>query len=221
MNADAFASTGQGILGNNMFAYCGNNPVTRNDSDGQFWDLIFDVGSLIVSVVDVCINPSDGWAWAGLAGDAIDLIPFVTGVGESIKGARAANKIVDVVDAVHDAGNIADVAIDGFGNLSRAREYGIQAYNDLRKITRNTGLEAHHIVEKRLVKAMGIEPSTMLSVALTHDEHLIFTKAWRKAFPYKTTDYFSLTKEQIYAAALEIYEGYPELIKAVEATLFP
>ena len=27
VNADAFASTGQGILGNNMFAYCGNNPV--------------------------------------------------------------------------------------------------------------------------------------------------------------------------------------------------
>ena len=27
INADALVSTGQGILGNNMFAYCGNNPV--------------------------------------------------------------------------------------------------------------------------------------------------------------------------------------------------
>ena len=27
INADEFVSTGQGILGNNMFAYCGNNPV--------------------------------------------------------------------------------------------------------------------------------------------------------------------------------------------------
>ena len=34
INADAFASTGQGILGNNMFAYCGNNPVMFTDVAG-------------------------------------------------------------------------------------------------------------------------------------------------------------------------------------------
>ena len=36
INADAYASTGQGIIGNNMFAYCGNNPVIRHDPTGQF-----------------------------------------------------------------------------------------------------------------------------------------------------------------------------------------
>ena len=35
LNADAFASTGQGLLGNNMFAYCGNNPVNRVDVGGR------------------------------------------------------------------------------------------------------------------------------------------------------------------------------------------
>ena len=34
LNADAFVSTGQGILGNNMFAYCRNNPVVRIDITG-------------------------------------------------------------------------------------------------------------------------------------------------------------------------------------------
>ena len=34
INADAFASTGQGILGNNMFAYCNNNPIIRADQTG-------------------------------------------------------------------------------------------------------------------------------------------------------------------------------------------
>ena len=34
LNADSFASTGQGILGNNMFAYCRNNPVVRIDING-------------------------------------------------------------------------------------------------------------------------------------------------------------------------------------------
>ena len=36
INADGYASTGQGIIGNNMFAYCGNNPVIRHDPTGQF-----------------------------------------------------------------------------------------------------------------------------------------------------------------------------------------
>ena len=36
INADAFISTGQGILGNNMFAYCLNNPVSRQDAFGLY-----------------------------------------------------------------------------------------------------------------------------------------------------------------------------------------
>ena len=37
ISADAFVSTGQGILGYNMFAYCGNNPVMRVDPAGNSW----------------------------------------------------------------------------------------------------------------------------------------------------------------------------------------
>ena len=35
VNADSYAGTGQGLLGYNMFAYCGNRPVMRADSTGQ------------------------------------------------------------------------------------------------------------------------------------------------------------------------------------------
>ena len=34
INADALVATGQGLLGNNMFAYCRNNPVRRVDISG-------------------------------------------------------------------------------------------------------------------------------------------------------------------------------------------
>ena len=36
INADALVSTGQGILGNNMFAYCANNPVNYIDHLGTY-----------------------------------------------------------------------------------------------------------------------------------------------------------------------------------------
>ena len=42
INADAFASTGQGLLGNNMFAYCLNNPVLFSDSSGYVIELATD-----------------------------------------------------------------------------------------------------------------------------------------------------------------------------------
>ena len=35
INADAFVSTSQGLLGNNMFVYCGNNPIMRIDPSGN------------------------------------------------------------------------------------------------------------------------------------------------------------------------------------------
>ena len=38
INADSYASTGQGYIGFNMFAYCGNNPASRYDASGHFWD---------------------------------------------------------------------------------------------------------------------------------------------------------------------------------------
>jgi RHS repeat-associated protein len=40
VNADGFVSTGQGLMGNNMFAYCGNNPVMRVDIVGMSWSSV-------------------------------------------------------------------------------------------------------------------------------------------------------------------------------------
>ena len=42
LNPDAFTTTGQGILGSNMYGYCGNNPVNQTDSTGMFWEELWD-----------------------------------------------------------------------------------------------------------------------------------------------------------------------------------
>ena len=48
LNADGYVSTGQGRLGNNMFAYCGNNPVNNCDPSGQFFISALLVGGLVL-----------------------------------------------------------------------------------------------------------------------------------------------------------------------------
>ncbi len=47
INADVYISTGQGILGNNMYAYCGNNPVMNVDPNGDsFVCLLFTISAI-------------------------------------------------------------------------------------------------------------------------------------------------------------------------------
>ena len=55
------------------------------------------------------MNPYDPTAWIGLVGDAIDLIPFATGIGEAARGLRFIDKagntleIAEAVDFTADA----------------------------------------------------------------------------------------------------------------------
>ena len=118
--------------GLNLYLYCGNDPINYVDPSGQWFETVFDLLSLGISIVEVIINPVDPWAWAGLAGDALDLVPFVTGVGETIKGVRVVAKGVDMADDALDtikfmkatdrAADFADGGMDAIRGLDRAAD---------------------------------------------------------------------------------------------------
>ena len=63
ISADVYLTTDQGVIGNNTFAYCGDNPVNRIDSEGQFWIAIAIgvlAGLAYEYVCDVTDNIDDG-----------------------------------------------------------------------------------------------------------------------------------------------------------------
>jgi len=104
-------------------------------------------------------------------------------------------------------------AKNAFGNLSQAEDYGIDSYGALRTEIKGTGLESHHIVEKRLAEALGItNTNSMPSIAVTQAEHQLFTNAWRNQIPYGT-NYYNLPKDKIWEAAQKVYENYPALLE--------
>ena len=71
-NIDVIASTPNALTDKNLYSYCDNNPVMRRDDGGDFWETAFDVVSLTFSIADVRDDPSNPWAWAGLAGDVVE-----------------------------------------------------------------------------------------------------------------------------------------------------
>ena len=61
ISPDAFASTGQGFTGNNMFAYCGNNPVNYLDTEGTDAIWIQEEGSVgTLGHTGLLVQDSDG-----------------------------------------------------------------------------------------------------------------------------------------------------------------
>ncbi len=108
-----------------------------------------------------------------------------------------------------------NTAVKGFGGLSRADDFGVWSYKTLREDLAGTGLQAHHLVEKRFAPVMGQSADDMASIAVTKAEHQAFTNAWRNAIPYGANGTGAATRAQVEAAARQIYAGYPSILKAL------
>jgi RHS repeat-associated protein len=92
----------------NLYAYCGNNPVYRQDSCGKYFETALDIASLVADVIDIAANPANPWAWGSLAADVASLIlPGVTGGGSVVRVVAKSDKLVDLAkhtDEIFDAG---------------------------------------------------------------------------------------------------------------------
>ena len=137
INADGYVNANGGFIGYNMYTYCSNSPIVYKDPSGNFLDTVFDIISIVASVVDVIKEPSDPLNWLGLAGDVVDLIPFVTCVGETVRAVKIVDNVVDAADTVHDVSKVVDNVGDAAKTIDRTAE-ATTTVNKVKKVHGNS-----------------------------------------------------------------------------------
>ena len=135
INADSYVSTGQGIVGYNMFAYCGNNPVNKSDpmGDVSFWDFL-DVHFAAESWTKFFFDPSwGGFGYALL--DTVGAMPIIPSSGYLRVGAE----VVDSgLDATRRGGKSVSTLVDDIVDILKSGEKSSDGRNIITQLDDNT-----------------------------------------------------------------------------------
>lgn len=123
INADRYASTGDGLLGYNMFAYCSNNPVNYSDPSGEAVNnrlmLINDGGSSSASVRPAGKTSGIFGASYSAVISTEQSVPFNFLIGTDTTGTRTKTVVNETGDSSrpisvyleHDLGNVLDSTV--------------------------------------------------------------------------------------------------------------
>ena len=139
INSDVFASTGQGILGNNMYSYCGGNPVIRRDNSGEYYALC---KADMVSAYGGGRIPSS-YAYAGLAAAAGVIVAnawddIKETVSKSIAKIKTAKKYRSPTESHHIAAKQSRKAAEARAILEEIFPDGVE--NPLNKVDLKTSV---------------------------------------------------------------------------------
>ena len=102
INADSTPSTGQDVSGTNMYAYCGNNPVSRKDDGGEFWNIVIGagVGATVSGLISFASQAMENglsnvnWARVGVSAAAGAISGGFAATGIKVNGQMAINGII-------------------------------------------------------------------------------------------------------------------------------
>ncbi|MEL7567918.1 MAG: RHS repeat-associated core domain-containing protein, partial [Dehalobacterium sp.] len=167
----------------NPYMYCENDPINYLDYSGHNpAAVIYLYCATVTSSPDtqmdlqcIALDLSQGNYFAATFDAAGALIPGATGLGKT-------------------ADNVAAKVLKFFGKKSREeiaaikQTFGsgkvVMSYKYLKPIVKGTGLETHHLIEKRFAKILGINANEIMSIAIDPKLHDEITAAIRKEIGY-------------------------------------
>ena len=147
---DKYVSTGQGILGYNMYAYCGNNPVMRVDCSGECWHIIAGaaaggaIGAVSSILSQLATEREINWRLVGISALSGILSGALASTGVGVVIQISGQAAISGVESFVSQG-----IKDGFDNI----DYGSVAFDALigGVTSINSGLskgEAKHLMKQ-------------------------------------------------------------------------
>lgn len=123
ISADNYPSTGQGLLGNNMFAYCGNNPISRADDGGEFWNIVIGavagaIASAVSELVSQVINhvaTGEDIDWGDVATSAAGGAVYggvMAATGSNMAASIASTATTSVINGVRSGDSVGEIITD-------------------------------------------------------------------------------------------------------------
>lgn len=143
INADAFASTGQGLLGYNMFTYCLNNPVLFSDHTGTACVLQPLIAGYKEDYVEEYLTPSNSYG-AIISGSSVTVSSIIAHTASAVEAASRPSNIGIGTFARLQAEEIAYLrtADSALSKASNVLAYGAVAIDVISGIGSNINNEA-------------------------------------------------------------------------------
>jgi RHS repeat-associated protein len=181
--------------GVNLYQFNGNNPLAYTDPFG-LCDVKEDPTCALANAVGGRVQPLEDFV------DRLGDVSGVTGLGEGGEQLRRG----------HLAAGIGLMLLNDpiAGEELRAVS---GTYSEVRAAIKGSGLQAHHLIEKRFARFFG-KAGHMLSAGLSPEVHQAFTNAWRTAIPYGRGT-AAATGESVLNAAREIYKDSQQILNAL------
>ncbi len=131
------------MLGNNLYSYCGNNPITRIDEQGKFWNIVAGaaIGAVVSFVGTAVANVSSGRKWnSGIIGATLGgaVAGALTGAGFAVAGAFAGAFIGSAVNEFISYTPIA--SLNGTTRKQNTRNNRVKSYAKVAKDTAINGV---------------------------------------------------------------------------------
>ena len=172
-------------------------------------------GALAGGLIGTGVGLANGLSVAAATTAAVTTGGVVETVNAACGGDMCASEEQDIVSAGSETlpaieSQVQTVAQDAYGGLTKATQYGIDTYNNLKNVVSDTGVQVHHLIEQRFKSLVGYSQGKFASVVVTPEEHQIFTNAWRVAIGYGQGT-INATVNDLINAVSNVYKDYPAL----------
>lgn len=191
-------------------------------------ETVVDLAFFAYSATSCASNPSflncGAAVWDGVA----IFIPYVPGSWIAKVGGKTVTKADDVIKLAKatKSSKLTFRFANSVDDVQKSKGILIGTYARCAKLTQGAAgkIQAHHIIEKRFSRTLGLTSDKMVSAVISADLHKLVTKRWDDIIARNGTSYYLMSTNRLREAVRYVYSDMPILrdlaMKELDNALF-